>query len=299
MDLSALKIILFSLLTFVVVWIFVKIYKRRTRREPGMKYLERGHIWHITDFIKMPTYCSSCEESCLSGRFCACCGIRVCSRGRCLRDISKNQTCKYVPSTLDRQGDKNREILGDQSTDESVANAHHWIRGNLQLDSVCVVCHNPCGSEPKLVDQQCSWCLKTVHDGCVEHVRGTPCSLGDFRSLILPPSSMQLSIQGRGRGKRMVVRSLSKPLGISGWTPLLAMINPKSGGQEGERVFSQLLRLLNPVQVVNLEETSPEEALQMCQLLPDACWRVVVCGGDGTIGWVLGAIDRAKLSVRT
>jgi diacylglycerol kinase (ATP) len=94
----------------------------------------------------------------------------------------------------------------------------------------------------------------------------------------------------------MVVRSLSKPLGISGWTPLLAMINPKSGGQEGERVFSQLLRLLNPVQVVNLEETSPEEALQMCQLLPDACWRVVVCGGDGTIGWVLGAIDRAKLS---
>ena len=296
MDLNTLEVVLFSLLVAVSVWIFVKIYKRRTYREPGMRYLEHGHVWHRTDFIKMPTYCNSCEKSCINGRYCACCDIRVCSSDRCLREVVDKQNCKYIPSTLTDK-ENSSDISKRQSTGGHVADTHHWIRGNLQLDSVCMVCHLPCGSEPKLVDRRCAWCFKAVHDCCLDSSNGSVCSLGEFRSLILPLSSVQLSITGHGKGKRLVVTGMSQPPGVPGWTPLLAMVNPKSGGQDGERVLAQLMRLLNPIQVVNLEETAPEVALQMCGLLPDVNWRVVVCGGDGTVGWVLGALDRAKLPV--
>ena len=55
--------------------------------------------------------------------------------------------------------------------------------------------------------------------------------------------------------------------------------------------------LLLIFQVVDLTETPPESALEMCRLIPDTPTRVMVCGGDGTVGWVLGAIDRAELPV--
>ena len=51
------------------------------------------------------------------------------------------------------------------------------------------------------------------------------------------------------------------------------------------------------VQVVDLSESPPEAGLEICRLLPEHTCRVLVCGGDGTVGWVLGAIDRYKLPV--
>ena len=45
-------------------------------------------------------------------------------------------------------------------------------------------------------------------------------------------------------------------------------------------------------------ETSPEEALKICHLVPDVRFSVLVCGGDGTVGWVLRAIEQANLKVR-
>lgn len=52
------------------------------------------------------------------------------------------------------------------------------------------------------------------------------------------------------------------------------------------------------LQVFDLSELSPSKALQLCTLLPPGCVRVLVCGGDGTVGWVLDAIDTMKLKVR-
>lgn len=52
------------------------------------------------------------------------------------------------------------------------------------------------------------------------------------------------------------------------------------------------------LQVFDLSELNPSKALQLCTLLPPGSVRVLVCGGDGTVGWVLDAIDTMKLKVK-
>ena len=49
--------------------------------------------------------------------------------------------------------------------------------------------------------------------------------------------------------------------------------------------------------MIDLSEIPPEGALEWCLLLPHVTWRVLVAGGDGTVGWVLSAIDNLKLKV--
>lgn len=51
-------------------------------------------------------------------------------------------------------------------------------------------------------------------------------------------------------------------------------------------------------QVFDLSELTPPKALQLCTLLPPGSVQVLVCGGDGTVGWVLDAVDAMKLKVR-
>lgn len=51
------------------------------------------------------------------------------------------------------------------------------------------------------------------------------------------------------------------------------------------------------LQVFDLSKLAPSKALQLCTLLPPGSVRVLVCGGDGTVGWVLDAIDAMKLKV--
>ncbi|XP_029339739.1 diacylglycerol kinase epsilon isoform X2 [Mus caroli] len=47
--------------------------------------------------------------------------------------------------------------------------------------------------------------------------------------------------------------------------------------------------------VFDVTKTPPLKALQLCTLLPYRSVRVLVCGGDGTVGWVLDAIDEMKI----
>lgn len=73
--------------------------------------------------------------------------------------------------------------------------------------------------------------------------------------------------------------------------PLLVFINKKSGSQRGGSLRQRLNILLNPVQVFELSSAQgPEVGLYLFKKVPH--FRVLVCGGDGTVGWVLNAIDK-------
>lgn len=77
-----------------------------------------------------------------------------------------------------------------------------------------------------------------------------------------------------------------------GFTPLLVFVNPSSGGNLGEILLEQVEALdLNEVQVWNMSwKKNPIHAFRPFDdsLRKGRKLRVLVCGGDGTVAWVLG-----------
>lgn len=75
--------------------------------------------------------------------------------------------------------------------------------------------------------------------------------------------------------------------------PLLVFVNKKSGAQSGDSLRQRLQILLNPLQVFELgKDQGPEVGLALFQKVPH--FKILVCGGDGTAGWVLDAIEKQK-----
>lgn len=71
--------------------------------------------------------------------------------------------------------------------------------------------------------------------------------------------------------------------------PIVAFVNSKSGGQQGQAVFHKLLRILPPNQVYDLAKGGPAVGLNAFK---GQRFRVLACGGDGTVGWLLTEIDK-------
>ncbi|XP_062007442.1 diacylglycerol kinase 2 isoform X2 [Rosa rugosa] len=75
--------------------------------------------------------------------------------------------------------------------------------------------------------------------------------------------------------------------------PLLVFINARSGGQNGASLRRRLNMQLNPAQVFELSSSQgPEVGLELFNDVQ--YFRVLVCGGDGTVAWVLDAIEKHK-----
>ncbi|XP_011648138.1 diacylglycerol kinase theta isoform X8 [Pogonomyrmex barbatus] len=87
----------------------------------------------------------------------------------------------------------------------------------------------------------------------------------------------------------MILPSIEPSMIPTGVQPLLVFVNVKSGGCQGLQLISSFRKLLNPYQVFDLENGGPLPGLYVFRHIKD--YKILVCGGDGTIGWVLQCLD--------
>ncbi|XP_020925674.1 diacylglycerol kinase gamma isoform X10 [Sus scrofa] len=140
--------------------------------------------------------------------------------------------------------------------------------------------------------------LRPFHRKCE---LSTLCDGGELRDHILLPTSICPITRDRQDGKpdgsvstkgELVMQY--KIIPTPGTHPLLVLVNPKSGGRQGERILRKFHYLLNPKQVFNLDTGGPTPGLNFFRDTPD--FRVLACGGDGTVGWILDCIDKANFA---
>ncbi|XP_043273541.1 diacylglycerol kinase theta [Venturia canescens] len=87
----------------------------------------------------------------------------------------------------------------------------------------------------------------------------------------------------------MLLPSIEPSMVPPGVQPLLVFVNVKSGGCQGLALISSFRKFLNPYQVFDLDNGGPLPGLYVFRHIKD--YKILVCGGDGTVGWVLQCLD--------
>uniref|UniRef100_K1QXV0 diacylglycerol kinase (ATP) n=1 Tax=Magallana gigas TaxID=29159 RepID=K1QXV0_MAGGI len=232
------------------------------------------HNWYACSHAR-PTYCNVCREA-LSGVTSHGLSCEVCkfkAHKRCA--VKAQSNCKWT--TLAAIG---REILEDE--DGLISMPHQWLEGNLPVSAKCNVCDKTCGSVLKLQDWRCLWCKAMVHSNCKDQISSV-CPLGQCKLSILPPTAIN-NIDSDGYWEA------TRPPRTS---PLLVFVNTKSGDNQGVKFLRRFKQLLNPAQVFDLMNGGPHPGLRLFQKFDQ--FRILVCGGDGSVGWVLSEIDKLDL----
>ncbi|XP_075145115.1 diacylglycerol kinase eta isoform X4 [Haematobia irritans] len=233
------------------------------------------HHWYATSHAR-PTYCNVCRDA-LSGvtshgLSCEVCKCKV--HKRCAAKAIAN--CKWT--TLATVG---KDIIEDQNG--SIVMPHQWMEGNLPVSATCAVCKKTCGSVLRLQDWRCLWCRTTVHVACRPHV-AIACPMGPAKLSVVPPTC----VHSIGNDDSWDVAS---PKG--NFSPLLVFVNSKSGDNQGVKFLRRFKQLLNPAQVFDLISTGPGLGLRLFRHFE--MFRILVCSGDGSVGWVLSEIDRFSM----
>uniref|UniRef100_A0A2R9B288 Diacylglycerol kinase n=1 Tax=Pan paniscus TaxID=9597 RepID=A0A2R9B288_PANPA len=213
------------------------------------------HAWTMKHF-KKPTYCNFCHIMLMGvrkqGLCCTYCKYTV--HERC---VSKNiPGCVKTYSKAKRSG----EVM-----------QHAWVEGNSSVK--CDRCHKSIKCYQSVTARHCVWCRMTFHRKCE---LSTLCDGGELRDHILLPTSICPITRDRPGEKSDGCVSAKgelvmqyKIIPTPGTHPLLVLVNPKSGGRQGERL--------------NFFRDTPD-------------FRVLACGGDGTVGWILDCIDKANFA---
>uniref|UniRef100_A0A673KPZ0 Diacylglycerol kinase n=1 Tax=Sinocyclocheilus rhinocerous TaxID=307959 RepID=A0A673KPZ0_9TELE len=240
----------------------------------SMDHFSGMHNWYACSHAR-PTYCNVCREA-LSGVTSHGLSCEVCkfkAHKRCAVRATNN--CKWT--TLASIG---KDILEDE---DGISMPHQWLEGNLPVSAKCTVCDKTCGSVLRLQDCRCLWCKAMVHAGCKDQL-SPKCPLGQCKVSVIPPTALN-SIDSDGFWKATCPPTCT--------SPLLVFVNSKSGDNQGVKFLRRFKQLLNPAQVFDLMNGGPHLGLRLFQKFDT--FRILVCGGDGSVGWVLSEIDTLTL----
>uniref|UniRef100_A0A8C2WZ15 Diacylglycerol kinase n=1 Tax=Cyclopterus lumpus TaxID=8103 RepID=A0A8C2WZ15_CYCLU len=271
------------------------------------------HIWFETS--GSGDFCYVGEQYCIqksvSRKKCAGCKISV--HTMCMQQLEKiNFRCK--PSFRE---------AGSRAVRESNVVRHHWVHRRRQPGK-CRQCGK--GFQQKfsfhskeIIAISCSWCKQAYHNKVtcfmLQQIEEC-CSLGAHAAVIIPPTWIirvrrtQSSLKSSKKKKRTSLKCnksskkgsevngrwkpfLVKPLISQLMKPLLVFVNPKSGGNQGAKIIQSFMWSLNPRQVFDLTKGGPREGLELYAKVPNL--RILACGGDGTVGWILSVLDELKL----
>ncbi|XP_072242876.1 LOW QUALITY PROTEIN: diacylglycerol kinase zeta-like [Leuresthes tenuis] len=243
-----------------------------------------------------------------------CAGCKISVHVMCMEQLEKiNFRCK--PSFREP---------ASRAIRESNVVRHHWVHRRRQTGK-CRQCGK--GFQQKfsfhskeIVAISCSWCKQAYHNKVtcfmLQQIEEC-CSLGAHAAVIIPPTWIirvrrpQTSLKSSKKKKRTSLKCnksskkgaelqdgrwkpfLVKPLPSQLMKPLLVFVNPKSGGNQGAKIIQSFMWYLNARQVFDLTKGGPREGLELYAKVPNL--RILACGGDGTVGWILSVLDELKL----
>ncbi|XP_029137630.2 diacylglycerol kinase zeta isoform X3 [Labrus bergylta] len=274
------------------------------------------HIWFETnvsgDYCYVGEHCiARAQQKSVIRKKCAAC--KIVAHTICIEQLDKiNFRCK--PSFRES---------GSRNIREPIVVRHHWVHRRRQ-EGKCKQCGK--GFQQKfafhskeIVAISCSWCKQAYHNkvSCfmLQQIEEA-CPIGAHAALIVPPTWIirvkrhQSSMKSSKKKKRtsfkrksskkgaeegrlwkpFIIRPIPSPL----MKPLVVFVNPKSGGNQGTKILQSFMWYLNPRQVFDLSQGGPTEGLELYRKVHNL--RILACGGDGTVGWILSSLDELGLN---